>query len=330
MKKAFVTDRIVRLAKQMRAEVILEPDYCFVGHITFANNKKTLFRDTAFNINPLGSVQIAKDKGYSAFFLKKFGYLVPDAMAIFSPKLNANIKVQKTIEDGYQFAKSLGFPVIVKPNDKSKGEGVTKVYNKAEYMSVCRKLFRTNNVVLVQQYYEGKDYRVVVLDGEVISAYERVPLTIRGNGRLTILQLLNELQNKFTKDGRDTIIDINDTRIKLSLKRYRLTFDSVLPKNKTIPLLPNANLSSGGTALDVTAIIHHSFKKLSINITGDMCLRLCGVDILTSDISKPVGDYRIIEINAAPGLDNYSSIGKKQDRIVDNLYKKILRSLENS
>ncbi|HEX7755816.1 MAG TPA: hypothetical protein VF421_10760 [Niabella sp.] len=328
MKRAFVTDRIVRLAKQMKAKVILEPDYGFVGHITFRNNKKTLFRDTSFNINPLGSVQIAKDKGYSAFFLKKFGYKVPDAVAIFSKKINANVKRKKNAEDGFLFAKSIGFPVIIKPNDKSKGEGVTKVYNKSEYAAICRKLLKTNNVVLIQEFCNGNDYRIVVLDGEIISAYQRLPLTVIGNGKSTILQLLMSLQKKFKKDGRDTVIDINDPRINLTLKRHKLTFNTILAKDKAVSLLPNANLSSGGTAVDVTDKMHPTFRKLAINVTKDMCLRLCGVDILTDDIAKPIDKYKIIEINAAPGLDNYSSIGKKQDKIVDGLYKKILLALE--
>ena len=95
-------------------------------------------------------------------------------------------------------------------------------------------------------------------------------------------------------------------------------------------ILDNANLSTGGMSYDFTTKIHTDYANLAINITKDMELRLCGVDILTSDISKPISDYIIIEINSAPGLDNYASLGEEQVQIVDNLYLKILQSLEKS
>lgn len=329
MRKPFVTERIVRLAKKLKAKIILEPEYEFVGHITFPNGKTTLFKDTAFNINHLGSVQIAKDKGYAAFFLQKFDFSVPKSKTIFSQKLNENIVIKRSINDGYVFAKEIGLPVIVKPNDKSKGEGVFKVHNKKEYIIAAKQILKENKVMLVQEFCSGRDFRIVVLDGEVISAYERRPLTITGDGKLTVEQILKQKQLQFIKSGRDTVIDLDDIRMHQKLKRLHLSLKSVLKKGVQIVLLDNANLSSGGDAFDFTSSIHPDFKKIALNVTKRMCLRLCGVDILTEDITKPVKDYNIIEINAAPGLDNYSSIGKKQDKIVDDLYYKILLALQN-
>jgi D-alanine-D-alanine ligase-like ATP-grasp enzyme len=88
-------------------------------------------------------------------------------------------------------------------------------------------------------------------------------------------------------------------------------------------------LSTGGEAVDVTNNLHPSFKELAIRITKDMGLRLCGVDILTNDISVPLKDYVIIEIKGAPGLDNYASMGQAQAKVVESLYLKVLRALEN-
>ncbi len=330
MRKPFVTDRIIKLAKKIKAKLTLEPEYGFVGHLAFANGKATIFRDTAFNINALGSVEIAKDKGYTSFFLNEFGFRVPKWLTVYNKKLNKNVEIKRNTNHGYKFAKQVGFPVIVKPNDKSKGEGVFKVHNREEYFIAAKHILEKNRVMLIQEFCEGRDFRIVVLDGEVISAYERTALTVVGNGKSSIKELLQELQTEFEKTGRDTIIDITDVRLRLNLKRNKLTFKSVLPDKRELKLLDNANLSSGGSAFDYTDIIHDDFKKLAIAITEKMCLKLCGVDILALDITKPIKDYNIIEINAAPGLDNYAFIGRKQDKLVDELYLKILLALQGN
>jgi D-alanine-D-alanine ligase-like ATP-grasp enzyme len=184
-------------------------------------------------------------------------------------------------------------------------------------------------VLLVQRFYGGRDYRIVVLDDEIISAYERIPLLVSGDGQSSIKELLNQKQQLFIKNGRDTVIDVDDFRIGLKLRRQKLSFESVPQKNETVYLLDNANLSTGGDALDVTSTIHPEFYELAVRITSDMGLRLCGVDIITNDISLPLKDYVVIEINGAPGLDNYARMGQAQVKVVENLYLKVLKALEN-
>jgi len=329
MKQPFVTEILKRIAPRIRAKLIIEPEYKFVGQIIFKNGKKTFFNNTSFNINHLGSVGISKDKGYSAFFLNRMGYKIPEGNTFFSKELNDNIKIKRTIDDGFKYAEKLGFPVILKPNSKSQGVLVAKIHNKTEYYRVAKKILKVSTVMIVERFYEGKDYRVVVLDDKVISAYQRIPLYIVGDGKDNILKLLKKKQKQFEKDGRDTRIEFEDFRMQLKLKRKALTFKSVITKGQKISLLDNANLSTGGSALDVTETIHPKFRDLSIRITKDMGLRLCGVDIITGDITEDNDDYVVIEINGAPGLDNYGSIGKKQQRIVDDLYLQILKSLES-
>ena len=329
MRIPFVTERIVRLAKELNAKVFIEPEYQFVGHITFQNGKTTFFKDTSFNINHYGSVQIAKDKGYSSFFLKHFGYSVPESITVFNNLLNDNIKIKRTIDNGEEFAMKIGWPVVVKPNDKSKGEGVYKVNNSAEYKFAAENILKHNYVMQIQKFCTGRDYRIVVLDGIVISAYERKPLSIIGDGKSTIIELLKNKQSSFLNEGRDTKINFEDERIKQNLINKGLKYNSIINKDNEIPLLDNANLSSGGSAVDFTNLIHTDFKNLAVDVTKKMCLRLCGVDVLTDDITKPISDYNIIEINAAPGLDNYAFIGSEQNAIVDDLYMQILLSLQN-
>jgi len=243
--------------------------------------------------------------------------------------MNARIRIKRTIDDGYQYTCLLGFPVILKPNNLSQGTLVTKVYNKTEYYSVAKKILKKVGVMVVERFYPGNDYRIVVLDSEVISVYQRIPCHIFGDGRSSIGTLLRRKQEYFDRTGRDTIIDLADYRLRLKLKRNRYSMRSVPNAGQKVFLLDNANLSTGGDAVDVTEKLHRDFHRLAVRITKDMGLRMCGVDIITrGEVSQPLKDYVVIEINSAPGLDNYASIGMKQKKKVDELYLKVLEALQ--
>ena len=93
-------------------------------------------------------------------------------------------------------------------------------------------------------------------------------------------------------------------------------------------MLDNANLSTGGTSIDVTEKVHPFFKNIAIKLTKDIGLRLCGVDlIIVGDISKPAKSWYVIEINSAPGLDHYAALVKKQQNIVEALYTKVFKAM---
>lgn len=328
MKLPFVTKIIKNLATQIEATVLIEPEYGFVGQVTFKNGKRSFFRNGIFEINNHASAAIVQDKGYASFFLKELGYKVPEEKTFFSDKLCSKLVKKRNIDDGYAFAKNLGFPAIVKPNDLTKGILVAKVYNKDEYYQTAQQIFLKKSVLLVQKFYPGNDYRVVVLDGEIVSAYQRMPLSVIGDGKSSIFEILDRKKTIFFQESRDITIDLDDFRIATNLHRQGLTLNSVIPENSRIKILDNANLSTGGEAIDVTKEMHPDFQKLAISVTKDMGLRLGGVDIITRDITQPMQDYVIIEINASPGLEHYASIGEQQMKVVEELYLKILKAIE--
>jgi D-alanine-D-alanine ligase-like ATP-grasp enzyme len=105
----------------------------------------------------------------------------------------------------------------------------------------------------------------------------------------------------------------------------------VSPKGEKVTLLDNANLSTGGTSIDMTEKIHPDFKKIAVSITKDMGLRLCGVDLMISgDISQKFegeNTYHVLEINSAPGLDHYYSSGRKQKKAVEELYLELVKAM---
>ena len=124
------------------------------------------------------------------------------------------------------------------------------------------------------------------------------------------------------------MIKFDDFRISQKLKMQNIDWNSVIPHNNIIYLLDSANLSSGGEAVDFSERIHPDFQKLAINITKDMGLRLTGVDILTHDITMPMVDYTLIEVNGSPGLNHYAASGEVAAKRVEEFYLKILQVLE--
>ncbi len=317
-----------KIAPKIGATIVMEPTWNVVGQIAFKNGRKRYFRGSILDLNPVGASEIAKDKDYAAFFMKNMGYATVPGQAFFSADLCHGIRSRRNIHAAYRYAVRTGFPVIVKPNSGSQGIGVTKVYTKRDFYRAIRFVFARDRVALVQPPISGKDYRIVVLDKKVISAYERVPLNVVGDGRSTVRQLLRRKQEQFGATGRDTIIRAEDARIIRNLKRQNLTMRSVIRRGQRLYLLDNANLSSGGDAVDVTKIIHPEFKKLVIRLTRDMGLRICGVDLVVEgDINDKPHTYWILEINAAPGLDHYVKTGRAQARIVEAMYFKVLKAM---
>ena len=333
-KESLMLGKLLRkIAPRIGATVFLEPEWEIAGQITFKSGKNSYFRYSTLDLNPVGASDIAKDKDYANLFMRRLGYpVVPDSKTFFSKEWAQAIRAsRRTIDDAYAYSKRLGFPVVVKPNSGSQGSGVAIVHNRREFYRAMRAAFKLDHVVLVQRQVRGRDYRLVVLDNEVISVYERIPLNIVGDGKTSIQRLLQMKQRQFIVAKRGTRIKVDDPRIAEKIKRRGLTFRSVLSLGERMFLLNNANLSSGGDAIDVTVNVNPAFRELAVRITSDMNLRLCGVDLMVNgDISKPPipGKYWVLEINAAPGLDHYAKTGKTQEKIVEELYLNVLRSLD--
>lgn len=328
----FLGALLKKIAPRIGARVFVEPVWGYVGQISYKNGRKRYFRGSTLDLNPVGSSDIAKDKDYANLFMGRLGYPIITGKAFYSPRWAAAIKSRQSTSAALTYARKLGFPLVVKPNSGSQGSGVAVVYNARELRMALERVFAVDRVGLVQRVVTGKDYRIVVLDGRIISAYERIPLSVTGTGRATVLGLLKKKQRSFRAEGRDTFIDVADPRIRAKLARSGLSLSSVLPAGVRVFLLDNANLSTGGDSVDVTDGVHPDFREACVNLTRDMGLRICGVDLMIrGDISSAPKSQKwwVLEINAAPGLDHYAKSGKAQERIVEDLYTEVLKSLEN-
>lgn len=327
----YLTALVKKLAPQAGARVIIEPEWGIAAQIIYRNGTVRSLRMYSLDLNNIASADIAKDKDYAKFFMKIRGYPVAEGRTIFSDDWARIVKSNRTTKYALNYAQKLGFPVIAKPNSKSQGASVQVAADKKELRNALREIFRSERVALVEKYMPGKDYRIVVLDGKIISAYERIPLSVTGDGHSSILSLLRQKQHLFVHAGRDTRINLSDQRIKLKLARQGLRPTSILAKGEKIFLLDNANLSTGGEARDVTHTIHTGFSAIAKKLTRDMGLRIAGVDIMVTkgDITRNPAtcSYYVIEINAAPGLDHYVTTGRAQRKNVEAMYLEVLKAL---
>ncbi|MEK7119226.1 MAG: cyanophycin synthetase, partial [Patescibacteria group bacterium] len=215
-KESLVLGKLLKkIAPRIRASVFLEPEWEIAGQITFKSGKKSYFRYNTLDLNPVGASDIAKDKDYANLFMQRLGYpVVPDSKTFFSKKWARAIGAhRRTIDDAYVYAKRLGFPVVVKPNSGSQGSGVAFAHNRREFYRTMRAAFKLDRVALVQRPVRGRDYRLVVIDNEVISAYERIPLYVVGDGKVSIRRLLELKQRQFVAAKRGTRIKTDDPRI---------------------------------------------------------------------------------------------------------------------
>ena len=330
-KLPYLTALLKTLAPKIGAKVIIEPEWGIVSQIIYKNGVVRSVRMYSLDLNTIASADIAKDKGYAKFFMKKKGYPVSEGTTIFEKKWAKTVQSNRTIGYGIKYAEKLGFPVITKPNSKSQGFGVSLAHNEKELASSLKEIFKHDKIALIEKYLPGKDYRVVVLDGEIISAYERTALFVLGDGTSSILKLIKEKQKLFSKQDRDTNIDLSDPRIKAKLRIQGLSLDKIPKQGVQVFLLDNANLSTGGEATDVTEKIHQGFAKIAARLTREMGLRMAGVDIMVikGDITQNPKkcSYYIIEINAAPGLDHYITTGAAQKKKIEAMYLKILKAL---
>src|SRR3989338_5629422 len=329
-KLPYLTGLIIKLAPKVGAKVVVEPEWNYTAQIIFKNGLVRSLRGFALDLNHDASYRIACDKHFAKFFMKQKGYPVAEGQTIFEAGWAKALKSKRTIFYAEKYAKKLGYPVIVKPNSKNQGTDVCLVWNKKELKRALLESFKEDKVAIIERYLPGIDYRIVVLDGEIISAYERMALSVVGDGKSSILALLKRKQKSFVLQERDTRINFEDKRIKIKLQQQSYSFKTVLPKNKKIYLLDNANLSTGGDSLDVTNTIHKGFRKIATKLTRNMGLRIAGVDVMVrrGDITKNPKNcsYYIIEINAAPGLDHYVTTGKTQRKIVEAMYLKVLNA----
>lgn len=338
---AYVTRSAIRLFNAGLltnvTDIDVEPDYGYTTRLTYDDSSHRITYGNDLGLNPGAACDLAKDKGHAKFMLRTIGVNTPKGTELLLPSWADRIRASqaqkgnqslRTTDQGVEYIESeLGFPCYIKPVSGSKGLGVERVETPAETDRVFAAYDADRvRVAIIEQAVPFPDYRIVVLDNELISAYRRIPLTVVGSGRQTIAELIAEKQATYIAEGRDTVLDPQDARIAARLGKLGISLASVLPDKEGLSLMSISNLSAGGTSVDVTDQLHPRWAELAGYIARNFNLRICGVDLACADIRVAEADYSVLEVNASPGLDHYASSGKEQQSIVDGLYTKVLNA----
>lgn len=331
MRKQLLMPVLLTVAQKIGMKILIEPTRAMYGVILFDSGKKYYIKDVNFNLNLSASTSLAKNKAATSFFLEKFGYQVPEFTMVYSDEKCARTQSNDTLQEGLDYSRRIGFPVILKPNNMSQGSFVFKVNDESEYFSFLSEIFTYCDTAQIQKFYSENDYRIVVLGGKVLSAYQRVPFHVIGDGDSSISELISKKQRSFIQSGRDTKLVDTDTRLAHKLLQQSLSLESIPAPNERVVLQDISNLSAGGETIELTDKIHTSFVEIALLIARDMNLTLCGIDIITNDITQQNnGQYIVIEVNSAPGLDNYAYQGAVQEAYVESLYREVLLYIRNS
>lgn len=240
------------------------------------------------------------------------------------------------VTDGYvgdniisviKLCKKIGYPLVIKPVNGSKGKGVTvNINTENEAVAAYHEAARINNRVVVEKYIQGEDYRILVVNGRVVAAARRLPPMVKGDGVHTLKELI-DLENCNPLRGYDhekplTKILIDDIMIHY-LKKKNLSLSYVPAKEEAVILRFNANLSTGGEAIDCTDQLHHENVEIAIKAANVIGLDIAGIDICSSDIKKSINETGgvILEVNAAPGIRMHlnPTYGKERNVAADIL-----------
>ena len=257
-------------------------------------------------------VEIAGDKSETSRLLNDLGLPVPQQMIVYSAK------------EAMRAARRIGFPVVVKPLDGNHGRGVSINLMSEDAVAVAHAEAYAqgkSSGVIVESFITGFDHRMLVVNGALVAAAKRVPGHVVGDGKLTIAQLVEEV-NKDPRRGighQKVLTNLElDAQAERLMADAGLTADSVLEDGRLFYLRSTANLSTGGTAIDVTDIVHPDNKDMAERAVVAVGLDVGGVDFLIDDITKSYEDIggAIVEVNAAPGFRMHVAPSEGQPRDV--------------
>ncbi|NCT82567.1 MAG: cyanophycin synthetase [Comamonadaceae bacterium] len=241
------------------------------------------------------SESIAQDKDLCKRLLQAAGVPVPTGRPVDSP------------DEGWAVAQEIGLPVVVKPQDGNQGKGVTVNVVDREHFDIAYRAADEIGQVMVEKFLPGADYRLLVIGDKLIAAARRDPPHVIGDGQHTVKELVDKVNADPRRgDGHATSL----TKIRFDdiavarLTQQGLTPDSIPEKGQRVVLRNNANLSTGGTATDVTDDVHPEVAARAIAAAQVVGLHVCGVDVVAESVLRPLEEINggIVEVNAAPGL----------------------------
>lgn len=227
--------------------------------------------------------------------------------------------------------RKIQYPVVIKPLDGNHGKGSSINVNDWEAAKVgLEHAQKYSNKVIVEKYITGYDFRVLVINNKMVAAARRVPAHVVGDGEMNLQQLIDkENQDPRRGYGHENVlteIAVDKDTFEL-LEKLHYTLETVPQKGEVVYLKSTANLSTGGTSIDVTDMVHPENITMAERISKIIGLDVCGIDIMAENLTQPLKESggAIIEVNAAPGFRMHLAPSEGLPRnvaapVVDMLY----------
>jgi cyanophycin synthetase len=251
---------------------------------------------------------IAQDKDLTKQLLHAAGVPVPLGRPADSP------------DEAWAVAQEIGLPVVVKPQDGNQGKGVTVNITDRDAFNAAYETAERYGTVMVEKFLPGHDYRLLVVGNKLVAAARRDPPLVVGDGVHTVRQLVDQV-NADPRRGEGHATSLTKIRFDdIAIGRLHaqgLEPNSIPEKGRRVILRNNANLSTGGTATDVTDDVHPEVAARAVAAARMVGLDICGVDVVCESVLRPLEEQSggIVEVNAAPGLRMHlnPSFGKGRD-----------------
>lgn len=232
-------------------------------------------------------------------------------------------------EDACEAAQDIGYPVVVKPSDANHGRGVfTNLNTDAEVRTAYTVALEEGSGVIVERFVHGLEHRILIVGGKLAAAARGEPVTIVGDGKSTVIDLIDIQLNSDPRRGSreehplNPVILDREPAVRLELTRQNLTPESVPAAGRTVLLQRNGNV-----AIDITDQVHPDVAAAASLAARTVGLDIAGVDLVTTDITRPLEEQHgaIVEVNAGPGLLMHLSPAQGQPRavgavIIDHLF----------
>ncbi len=252
---------------------------------------------------------IAQDKDLTKKLLRAAGVPVPMGRPVTDS------------DDAWAAALEIGVPVVVKPQDGNQGKGVTVNIDTREHLDAAYQAAAGHGEVIVEKFLPGSDFRLLVVGDKLVAAARRDPPQVVGDGRHNVRELVN-IVNQDPRRGEGHSTSLTKIRFDdIAVARLELqgfTPESIPARGKRVILRNNANLSTGGTATDVTDDVHPAVAARAVAAAQMVGLHICGVDLVCESMLRPLESQHggVVEVNAAPGLRMHLSPSYGKGRAV--------------
>ncbi len=309
------TQILINEAVDMGFEVSILDRFANAIEIKNKNKSEIIFQATKTNLDKYSNVLVMENKLLTKYVL--------DQAKIHTPK-----GIDITLGEEYDISIFNNKPIVIKPVDTNFGLGITilKDYNKSDVDDAVLLAFSHSNKIIIEEFFDGVEYRLLVIGDEVVSIVNRVAAHVVGDGIHTVKQLV-DLKNENPLRGSGYVLPLE----KLKLSDFELNFiknqghsvDDILDVGQILYLRENSNVSTGGDSLEVFDVIPSRFKEIALSAAKTLDVKICGIDMIIND---DFTDYTIIEANFNPAIQMHTypllGFGKNvASKILDLLFK---------